>query len=520
MKKYILLIFIVGILTSCDEFLTFDDPQSVTDADWWNSEQDARSALGEVYKYVPGGVNGRMRYSYATDEAFSSTSFDFRSMGNGSLSAQNSTVLSAWSGAYTHIRRANRFLEKVDNCSMDLALKERFKYEARVIRAWIYLDLVRWFGDIPLVEDIVAPNPDNSSRERNAKNDVINFVISELQECEQNLPTVYPVVDQHRMTKGAALAFKAQAHMLLGQWDEAAVEAKKVVDTEAYILYYNQRDSANSYRDLFKYEGELNFEWIIRKNNGSSSGWGCAPPSMGGESKLTPLAELVNQYENLQGIALTDMQPDSAAYYKRNPLFNRDPRLAASILTPGATFNNQTIEPFNTDPQNQNSLGSTSSSLTGFWNLKYVDTQDQHRGGSLDYMVLRLPDVMLLYAEAKVEAGEYNDATAIEYINQIRERAGMPAVDTDRYNSQETMRELVRRERRVELAMEGRRIFDLRRWEQGNLLQGEAFGATDPLTNVPVVAETREFRTPQNYVFPIPEKELLVNKLIQQNEGY
>ncbi|WP_421918891.1 RagB/SusD family nutrient uptake outer membrane protein [Marinifilum sp.] len=521
-KLYIFII--VGILfSSCDELVTYDNPKAVTDEDWWNSEQDARSALNTIYSFVPKGITGdggRLNYNYSADEAYQVNKTDYTSIANGNLIAENKKAEDIWKGSYTYIRRANRFFKYVDNCAVEASLLERFKLEARTLRAWIYLELVMWYGDVPLTTEELSPDLE-SSLAKTDKTEVLNFVITELEAASNGLPKEYSSNDRWRMTSGAALSFKALAHLLLDQWEEAASAAKLVCESGVYELYNNLDDPANSYRLLFTQDGINNKETIIYKSKGCSSAYSNnTPASLGGVSGFAPLGNLVDIYETLQGKTLAEMSIDSVDYYKRNPGFNRDPRLDATVILPGTSFNGQTISPFDDSATNDNRIGAKDSSPSGYWMKKYVDIREKKVGGVIDYMILRLPDVMLMYAEAMIEQGEFHDALAISYIDEIRARAGMPPVDLTKYNSKESMRQLLRRERRVELALEGRRIYDLRRWEEGALLQVPAYGATNPATGETVQIATRNFIIPDHYLLPIPQSEMLVNDNMIQNDGY
>ncbi len=522
MKKiHIYIGLIIISLTSCSEFLTFDNPNEVTDADWWNSEQDARSALSTIYTYVPKGTESRMNFGYGSDEIYSIKNAEYAAWVNGNLTAANGKVQGLWESGYKYIRRANRFFKNVGNCSMNEELRARYIAEAKVLRAWMYLDLVVYFGDVPLVLEELIPTHD-AVRARTDKAEVLNFVVSELEAAIEVLPVEHVFAENWRMSKGAALTLKAQVHMLRKEWDLAAATAKTVCESGVYKLYRNETNPELSYRQLFIQDGELNTERIIIKKDGCKPGFSAAPPSLGGDSRLAPLANTIDVYETLDGRTLSEMDPTEAQDYISNPGFNRDPRLVASVILPGATFNKKLIDPFDDSPDNKNRIGAPDSSPTGFWLKKYVDGREQEpkSNRTLDYMVIRLPDVMLMYAEAKVELGEFHDADAIRYMNDIRDRAGMPAVDLTKYDTQEKMRQLVRRERHVELAFEGRRFFDIRRWELGDLLTVPARGATNSFTGETVIVESRNFVSPTHYLFPIPQNEMIRNALMTQNEGY
>jgi hypothetical protein len=145
-------------------------------------------------------------------------------------------------------------------------------------------------------------------------------------------------------------------------------------------------------------------------------------------------------------------------------------------------------------------------------------------------ILIRYAEVLLTYAEAKIESGSI-DATVYQAINQVRNRAGMPNVDETVYNNQSTLRTLIRRERRVELAMEGLRFFDIQRWQIGpqvmeGTVYGSRLGSVDPATGAltlaadSIVVETRVFNAAKNYLWPIPQSEIDINKTLTQNPGY
>src|SRR5690606_12002975 len=179
---------------------------------------------------------------------------------------------------------------------------------------------------------------------------------------------------------------------------------------------------------------------------------------------------------------------DSIALFHRDPNHKdmRDPRLKASILLVGDTFMNSTLNPFDNSNINANRLGNQYSTVTGYWVKKYLDERDKTPSAStrnLDFMIIRYAEVLLSYAEALVESGEWNHPDVLYYVNLVRNRAGMPSATLEKYNSEEKMRQLIRQERTVELAFEGVHYFDIRRWGTWeNVMNGVVYGAVDPAT--------------------------------------
>ena len=208
---------------------------------------------------------------------------------------------------------------------------------------------------------------------------------------------------------------------------------------------------------------------------------------------------------------------------KRHPNYNnnRDPRITASILLPGEVFGGQTLKPFDSDVLNPDRIGADGSTLTGYWIKKYLDVKDRQGTRNLEYILLRYAEVLLNYVEGLIETGRHNDPDVIKYLNMIRSRAGMPNVDVSVYNSQDKLRELVRRERQAELAFEGQRFYDIRRWGITNdVMNGVVYGATNPETGETYVVETRTYNPNRDLFYPIPQNEMVTNENMVQNPGY
>jgi len=510
---------------SCDNFLTIDSPNGVSDEQWWNTETDAYNAIAQVYAGIPGGSSGRniMYYSGLTDEAVHRGDFKgaYDDFTRGLATSRWGVAQSLWADDYTCIRRANRFLENVDKVFMDASLKERMILEARALRAYYHMELMMVFGDIPLLTKSLKV--EENKQPRTSIDEVYSFIVDELKVCAELLPSTYTNADRHRVTSGTCWALLARLGMFKKDYELAKLASKKIIDSKVYKLWKNNTNKANSFSELFGYTGELNDERIFFKENGCSNAWtSFAPYGIGGETYLSPTNTVVDNFETKQGKTIYELGADSVAIYKKNPNYqnNRDPRLSASVFVPHENFQGKYIlDPFY-NPADK--IGLTKSTATGFWIKKYIDPRDQQgKTGTLDFMIIRYAEMLLTYAEAMIELNQWNDASVLAAINDVRDRAAMPVVNTDVYNSQSKMRELIRRERQAELAFEGGRYHDIRRWGiDEEVMNGQVYGAINPTTGEITRVQTRKYSRDREYLWPIPEVELIPNENMVQNPNY
>ncbi|PST83924.1 RagB/SusD family nutrient uptake outer membrane protein [Pedobacter yulinensis] len=512
----------------CEKFLTHDDPTNISDDIWWNTQTDVNNALNSVYAGIPDGSSGRqlMFLDALSDNAVArqSTRGDYESYVKG-LQAPNWGVgTGVWRDDYLDIRRANRFLENVDRAYIqDTQLKNRFVYEARALRAYYHMELAMLFGGVTIMTKSTTPT--DSYLPRNSAKEVYDFVVKELTDCASNghLPDKYiDNVDLKRISAATCWALISRYAMHMKDYELAKTSAKKIIDMNIYSL----RRSATprtSYADLFLYTGEINNERIFFREIGSGGNqWlTFAPLGTGGKTVVSPTASIVNAFETKQGKTLEELGPDSLAIYMRDPNYknNRDPRMLASIILPGTTYTGVVLSPF--APTGLDKLGDQNSTPTGYWINKYLDPKDKTGTRTLDFMIIRYAEILLNYVECLIEQGDHNNPDVVKYLNEIRSRATMPNVNTAVYNTQEKLRELLRRERRVELAFEGVRYYDIRRWgifEQ--VMNGQVLGAVNPATGQPVNVEVRKASANRDILWPIPQAEMLANPNMTQNPNY
>lgn len=528
MKKIYYLICTLALIlfAGCEKYLTHDHPTDVDDASWWNTEANITAALNAIYVGIPDGSSGRqlMFLDAMSDNAVARQSLrgDYESYVKGLQGSNWGVGTGIWDDDYRDIRRANRFLENIDRAYLpNEALKKQYLSEARALRAYYHMELFMFFGPITIMKQSVTPA--ESSLPRNTEKQVYDFIISELTESANNLPPKFTVnADLKRLSAGTCWGLISKLALYYKDYELAKTAAKKIIDFNVYSL----RKSATpktSYADLFLYTGEINDERIFFREITASGGqWTTfAPQGTGGKTVVSPTASIVNAYETKQGKTIQELGPDSLAIYTKNPNYNnnRDPRMIASVILPGTTYTGVVLKPF--ENSGLDKLGEQNSTSTGYWVNKYLDPKDKTGTRTLDFMIMRYAEVLLNYVESLIELGDYNNPDVVKYLNEIRSRATMPNVNTAEYNSQAKLRELVRRERRIELAFEGVRYYDIRRWgifEQ--VMNGQVLGAINPNTNEPVNVEVRSAKANRDMVWPIPQKELLANPEMTQNPNY
>ena len=344
---------------------------------------------------------------------------------------------------------------------------------------------------------------------------------------KEALPFKYEDAKKDRMDKAVALSLKSIIALNTKRYDVSRQAAAEIINSGRYELFYTHAeddDPARNFRDLFRtvsMDG-ANKERILIKPAGCKEAYfRFSGPGLGQQCTSWPTLDFVNAFETKQGKTLDELGADSLDIYTKDPLYNdnRDPRLYATIVMPydNTTFEQYTYDPWGEGPE---AVGRPNASRSGFMLKKFYDPQDRTSQRN-DYMIIRYAEILLNYVECLIETGQYNHADVLNYINDIRKRAGQIPVTAAEYNSEEKVRKLYRRERRIELAFEGTRYMDIRRWDIGEeTMNGPIYGAVNPVTGKKVQIEIRQFRKNKNEVWPIPESEILANPNLRQNQGY
>lgn len=542
-KKAFALLAASVMFCSCEDFLTRDHPTGITDDDFWGTINEVSSALGQCQNWPRGTYHYTSPYlawvhmEGMTDNIYWGGNFrnEITNVGNGSLTTTTGGYMDlVWQAHYIRIRRCCRVLEHIDEAYfVDEAERERMRAEARTWRAWYHMQLLLYYGlhdGIPIVEQSL--NGDEIYQPRRSAQECLDWLNQEFDALIAITDdAVYPFVwdrdRRSRMCRSYALTLKMDLNLQFKQYDVAMAAAKTIIDEGVYELYYNEETTDETpgvhYRDMFSYTGQTNSEQIIYIGSGCSQIWfRNAPQSLGGQGAASVLKSLVDTYETADGVALSDLPEAERVQYERDPFYGeRDPRLSHSIVVPGdsTSFTDYVYNPWS----GADLVGTSGASRTGYWQKKWLNEQDRPspQAGSLTFTFYRYAEVLLDYVECLIETGDWQNPDVERYINMIRNRADMPDMDLSVYNTQEKVRELYRRERRVELAFEGKRYWDIRRWGIGNeVMQGAAQGAWNPNSQAFVTVETRNCTFPKYDSWPIPQTEVTANPNIEQPTGW
>ncbi|GAB4021824.1 RagB/SusD family nutrient uptake outer membrane protein [Spirosoma koreense] len=525
--RYISLLALAGslALTACDRDLLETVPNDrLSESLFWKTENDARLASNSLYTDLDS--TNIMSWDAMTDIAHVNQPFDVQAyIEVGQYDATSSKILSEWTRAYKGIRACNYFLENVDKVtSTNATLINQFKGEARTLRAYQYLKLAALFGDVPLVTTAISLD-ESRTLARTPIAQIWDFVDKELSEAAGLLPTTYAAVDKGRITKGAALGLRARANLLAGRYQQAADAADQVMKLGVYGLY-------ESYEKLFTYAAENNKEVMLDRQfikdtypvNVFSYIGPYSQKSSG--STFVPTKALVDMYETTAGKLIAD---PSSGYDPANPYANRDPRLRFSVFLTGDPLPSGITYRPEPNSGTGDAVGNTYIATTTGYNIKkYINADDYANpaNNGINIILLRYAEILLTYAEAKIELNQL-DASVITAINAVRNSrtdVKQPAVSSTA--SQAELRAIVRRERAVEFAFEGLRLFDIRRWKIAEtVLPGPVYGITykaagGALTTIQVVGVNRTFDKSRHYLWPIPQKERTLTPTLTQNPGW
>ena len=553
MKRYNKIIFkglflagLIGLFSSCEDFLTRDKPNASTDNDFWKTQQECESALGTCKLWLRGDWGGdeigMVFQDGASDNVYFTGNFDVRiqQLGNGSLvpPADNNNPgpweyqFYTWNQCYRKIRNCCRLLDNIDNAYFtNESERDRMKAEAKVWRAWYHIRLLNWYGrndGIPYVDKALLPSEIYMAR--TPVNECLDRINAELDEVinSEALPFIWDEGRRDRMSRSIALTLKMDVNLHYRRSDIAKAAAWELIESGEFELYYSTATDNNlgkNYRDLFTYVGKQNKERILYKGGGSSGIFSrCMSGSFGGQGVMNVLKSFIDTYETIDGQTIQSLSTSEREAYEKDPYHGaRDPRLNVSVFVPGDNtgLSNYTFSPFNPDCGDY--IGRNDGIRSGYMVKKFMTEDDRGNNGqgSLDFVIYRYAEVLLDYVECLVETGDWDDPKVKEYIDAIRVRSGMPKMDQTVYNSEEKVRELYRRERRVELCFEGKRYDDIRRWGIGNdVMNGPIYGAWNPDTQSFIKLEERRCTFPKFDSWPIPQKEDTSNPNISQPTGW
>lgn len=523
--------------TSCSDFLETIPHDALSPSTTWQTEADAEKFLIGCYDGWA-DESGILYWDCGSDFGFNYHIHEgWRNIGNGSMTASNQV---AGYYSFSMIRRCNDFLTNIANIEFaEESKKNNMIGQVKTIRAYQYF-LMNWiYGGVPIIESYETA--EEAQVPRNSEEEVKKFIYNELDEA---IPMLYDAPEASGyIAKGTALALNMRASLFYGDYQRAKDAAKAIMDLGIYEL-------DPSYENLFTLAGQNSKEIIasVQHDENLYSNWMIATMynnADGGWSSMVPTQNLVDTYEMSNGLTKEEA---GSGYDATHPFANRDPRMAMTVLYPGMDWVGLTGKTI---------LNTLDATIDGAKNPNYPDDADNASKTALTWakylnpytqygdiwstnaqpIVFRYAEVLLSYAEAE---NELNGPSAEVYnlLNQVRNRVGMPDVDQNKYNNQAKLRELIRRERSVELAGEGLRRQDIIRWkdDSGKMLAETVLNG--PLTRVvgtvntsepdptkratisgTALVENRAFASYNRYL-PIPQSAIDKNPNLKQNEGY
>ncbi|MBD3631137.1 RagB/SusD family nutrient uptake outer membrane protein [Cyclobacterium sp.] len=531
---FVALLLLSGI--SCDDKLEQFPTDAFASGTFWTSESNALIALTGMYR---GNINygtqvvpsdwwtycGIVFLEFATDNSYDrrGDNSTYNRLTDGTLLPNNNVVNGYWQGSYRRIAIANDFLENIDNVNMPEVKMQRMKSEARFIRATQYFYLSQFWGDVPLVTNTLTPDEANNV-EKSSKTVIVDFVIQELSEAVNGLPRFSEIPDSEigRASKQAALAFLGRLYLAEKRFDEAS-------EVYQQIINYGDNIIDSEYGPLFTTENENSAENIFSVQFVS----GLAPNAMpqhafpaasSGWHIINPLGSLAEEYGFEDG---TPFSYDDPKFVQEDMGANRDQRFRDTFIWNESTFlgRRYVCHPDSTQSVDQLTY-SKQATRTGFGFRKYFDETFNGNlrndyGGNIP--IIRYAEVLLSYLEAELEAGNPITQNLLDQtINLVRGRESVnlpPITETN----PDVLREILRSERRIELAFEGTRLWDIFRWEIGEeVLNGDFWGAPFPnsvrypTTSIKLDPQSRWYVTTKNfrpgdYQWPIPESETNIN---------
>jgi hypothetical protein len=521
-------------------------PLNVTLTDYVFDERDvtgvlARQVVNNIYSTLPNGFNriDNVPLDAATDDALPSA-FNHTSeiLSQGRLTADNN-IEDRWDASYNAIRRINDYLIKESRIpDVQLALEKRYwRAEVRFIRALHYFELMKRYGGVPLIGDQLFNLNEPINIRRNTVDECVNYIVSECNTIDDSL-RVEPLssADWGRIARGAAMTLKAKTLLYaasplhnpsndLIKWQAAAQAAKDVMNLGYYQLeatYENTFLNRTSREIILAFQRPQTSD--LEQLN-SPVGYNIAPLRALGY--VSPSQDLVDAFPMRNGLSIL---ASGSGYDPSNPYLNRDLRLNATVFYNGMMWLNRPVETFEGGKDKPG--GIMRQTRTGYYMKKFLgnfSTATAFSTQTHNFPIFRYADVLLMYAEAINETG--NQTEAYIQLRALRSRAKITAGAGNAFGlpngmNQSELREVIRNERRIEMAFEEQRFWDIRRWKIAETMHNKEVRGIKivkdgtSVTYMPFVAARLFFTAPKNYLYPIPIEQIMASNALTQNVGY
>ena len=551
-NKIAILLLSAGLLTttSCD-FMDCDESDNYTLQEIQGSYNRVKQFVTSIYGYLPSdfcNTHGAMLDATTDDAIHVYESSAIQRIVNGTWSA-NYTVDDKFAYYYNAIHDANYYLTTLSGLTFDtwengddyqdwMQNYDNYQYQVRFLRAYFYFELVRRYQNVPLITKPLSQTETNQIEPSSAQ-EVLKFIINECTEIAPKLPiksTSIAQAENGRATRAMAMALKSRAALYAAsplyntngdnaKWTEAAKASHDIIASAGELGL-----GLDTYANLFKSKNYNSKEVILCRPTGTSKTFEQANYPMGvtgGNTTTCPTENLASAFEMKDGRAFDWNDPTM----KANPYKDRDPRFYLTIVHNGMLW--PAKKAVDISEGGANGLPLTNATTTGYYLRKYVDNSISFEAGSTtaathhNWILFRYAEVLLNYAEAMIHVNgncDYKDATytmsAREALNAVRKRAGIPEVAAC---SQDEFLTRVKHERRVEMAFEGQRFWDLRRWK--NLDETKNIYAVRITHHDGVLSYEKTLLSERSvsnklYFYPIANVELFKNKKLVQNSGW
>lgn len=580
-------------ITSCKKSFLELKPLDQYDASLvWGDFALVQAFINNIYLGLPHDFKGDRMMAVYADEALLTFNYSTSSVNQSLISPSayygfdgngNSCGDYVWENAYKNIRACNIFFSRIDESTgVTDAQRELIKGEVHFLRAYLYSMLVSMYGGVPIITKAYELNEDYAVP-RNTYEESVNFIIDECEQAANILPL--EAAEKGRATRGAALALKARVLLYaasdlhnsnaswapgysnpelvgyvggdrLARWQAAKDAAKAVMDLGIYDLYMpdpqTAEEATKNYSEMFllkETSEDIFVKFYLKKNAWNNIARYNAPNGFHCYGGSTPIGQLVDDYEMSDGTKFSWSNAAHAAH----PYDNREPRFYASILTDGQYLRPRPVDLQASDPlgvvqtgrferwnsasnsvdvipgldTRQSPIEDWNGTYTGYYLMKFMDrnVQGQFDWQENPWRLIRYTEILLDYAEACLELGQEEEGRAI--INQIRKRGGVPEINT----SGAALMDSYRHERRIELAYEAQRFFDIRRWMIADQAYKDVQGIDilyklnpDKVTTTPtykvIPSIIPRIWNPSFYFLPIKLDEMNKNNSLIQNPLY
>lgn len=571
------LIAAFSLMSSSCESLDFTPGDQMSDKTFWQTEDHARQAAVGLYAAMKAPWCFGMEFTFDMCSDIADGTSPWSDISRGTSFASNSEgVQNHWQYLYELVHRSNTVIRKVKDMPVSRETIDRVTGEAKFLRAMAYFRMLNCWGGVPYYDETCDINEHFASLDapRSTAEEIRSHVLDDLAEAIEKLPVAWDAADLGRATKGAAYALRGKVYLFNREWEKAAADFEEIVYNKTNDYGYALH---SDYNDLFRlYNGRHSSEMIfsIQSIDGNTAGYALDIVSYFGNkstmrliagNRIVPSTTLVDMYENIDGsqfvwddvfpgfaegdsqmrrrcmsvaidqgsTCVTDLlECDTTKVMDAYRL--RDPRLCLNVITPysrylGTDAGSTPMEkqfvladpskggaPMEAMAFMRNSEGWNSyfwrkwiptGNLDGYWG--------EYNRTPYEFPLIRLGDVILMLAEAYNETGATDKAIA--EVNKVRQRVGMPGLDSGpewlAVGGKEEMAERIRRERAFELAGEGQRYWDLRRW---GMLEQSVSDATDIFGDL---MYTRSYQQ-RHELWPIPLVEMERNLNLTQNPGW